>query len=159
MPWRSRPTGAVSDEPLLLNPIPSTAPVATKENPMTLTRLILAATLVASGTWAHALDIQPYSAQALAAAQKADQPIAVHFHADWCPTCRAQDKVLQSLKTEKDLELTVLTANYDTEKDLKRRLRVNAQSTLLVFKGPKEAARLVGDTAPDAIRAALKAAL
>ena len=122
-------------------------------------QIIVSAILVAGASLAQALDIEPYSAQALAAAQEAGRPVALHFRADWCPTCRAQDKVLQSLKTEKGLELTVLTANYDTEKDLKRRLRVNAQSTLLVFKGPKEAARLVGDTAPDAIRAALKAAL
>lgn len=126
---------------------------------MTLTRSILAAVLFASAAWAHALELKPYSAQALAEAQKANQPVAVIFHADWCPTCRAQDKVLQSLKAEKGLDLTVLRADYDTEKDLKRRFRVNAQSTLIVLKGQKEAARLVGDTAPDAIRGALKAAL
>jgi thiol-disulfide isomerase/thioredoxin len=126
---------------------------------MTLTRSILAAVLVACAACAHALELKPYSAQALAEAQKANQPVALHFHADWCPTCRAQDKVLQSLKAEKGLDLTVLRADYDTEKDLKRRFRVNAQSTLVVFKGQKEAARLVGDTAPDAIRGALKAAL
>lgn len=126
---------------------------------MNFAKLIVSAMLVSAAALAHALDLKPYTAAALAESQAAGKPVALHFHADWCPTCRAQDKVLQSLKTEKGLELTVLTANYDTEKDLKRRLRVNAQSTLLVFKGPKEAARLVGDTAPDAIRAALKAAL
>ena len=126
---------------------------------MTLTRLVLAAALLAGSAWAHALEIKPYSAQALADAQKTTQPVALHFHADWCPTCRAQDKVLQSLKTEQGLALTVLRADYDTEKDLKRRLRVNAQSTLIVFKGQKEAARLVGDTSADGIRGALKAAL
>ena len=83
----------------------------------------------------------------------------MHFHADWCPTCRAQDKVLQSLKTEKGLDLTVLTVNYDTEKDLKRRFKVNMQSTLVVLKGKKEEARLVGDTSADDIRDALKTAL
>lgn len=126
---------------------------------MNLARVIVYAILAGSATLAHALDIKPYSAAALAQAQKADQPVALHFHADWCPTCRAQDKVLQSLKTEKGLDLTVLTVNYDTEKDLKRRFKVNMQSTLVVLKGKKEEARLVGDTSADDIRDALKTAL
>ena len=126
---------------------------------MTLTRSILAAALFASAAWAHALELKPYSAQALAEAQKANQPVALHFHADWCPTCRAQDKVLQSLKAEKGLDLTVLVANYDTEKELKRQFKVRAQSTLVVLRGKDEWARLVGDTAPDSIRTALKSAL
>ena len=126
---------------------------------MNFARLITATVLVASCAWAQALEIKPYTDAALADAQKANRPIAVHFHADWCPTCRAQDKVLQSLKGEKGLDLTVLTANYDTEKALKRRFKINAQSTLVVLKGEKEAARLVGDTSVEGIRGALKAAL
>jgi thioredoxin 1 len=125
---------------------------------MTLTRASVAAVLFASAALAHALDIKPYSAEALAAAQKADQPVALHFHADWCPTCRVQDKVLQSLKAEPGLNLTVLRADYDNEKDLKRRLKINAQSTLVVFKGSREVARVIGDTSTDRIRGALKTA-
>ncbi len=126
---------------------------------MKIGKLLVSALLVLSAAMTHALEIKPYSAVALADAQKADKPVALHFHADWCPTCRAQEKVLQSLKSEQGLNLTVLVANYDTEKDLKRRFRVNAQSTLVVLKGSKEAARLAGDTSPDGIRSALKSAL
>ena len=122
-------------------------------------QLIVSAILVAGASLAHALDIKPYSAEALDGAQKAGRPVALHFRADWCPTCRAQDKVLESLKTEKDLDLTLLSADYDTEKALKRRFKVNTQSTLIVLKGQQEAARLVGDTTADGIRGALKAAL
>jgi len=39
---------------------------------------------------AHALVIQAYSPELLASQQKADKAVALHFHADWCPTCRAQ---------------------------------------------------------------------
>ncbi|MDE2083184.1 MAG: thioredoxin family protein, partial [Burkholderiales bacterium] len=84
---------------------------------------------------------------------------ALHFHADWCPTCRAQDKVLQTLKAEKGLDLTLLTVDYDAEKALERRFRVNTQATIIVFKGQQEAARLVGDTSAEGIRQALKSAL
>lgn len=126
---------------------------------MKIARLIVSGLLVAAATLSHALEIKPYTAAALADAQKANQPVALHFHADWCPTCRAQDKVLQSLKSEQGLDLTILTVNYDTEKALKRRFKVNSQSTLIVLRGQKEAARLVGETSTDGIRTALKTAL
>lgn len=126
---------------------------------MTFTQFLVAALLAFNTMLAHALDIQPYTATALAQAQKAGQPVALHFHADWCPTCRAQTTVLQSLKAESGLDITVLVANYDTEKDLKRRFNVRAQSTLVVLRGDKETYRVVGDTSTQGIRGALKSAL
>lgn len=126
---------------------------------MKIKQILLATLLSAATTLAQALDIQPYTAATLAAAQKADKPVALHFHADWCPTCRAQTKVLQELQSGQGLNLTILVANYDTEKALKRRFNVNVQSTLVVLKSQKEVGRLVGDTTPDGIRTALKSAL
>ena len=126
---------------------------------MTFAKLIVSTLLLSVAALAHALDIKPYSAEALAQAQKADMPVALHFRADWCPTCRAQDKVLESLKTEQGLALTVLSVNYDTEKDLKKQYKINTQSTLVVLHGQKEVARLVGDTSANGIRTALKSAL
>lgn len=126
---------------------------------MKIVKFIVSGLLLAAATLSHALEVKPYSAVALAEAEKANQPVALHFHADWCPTCRAQDKVVQTLKTEKGLDLTLLTVNYDTEKELKRRFKVNSQSSLIVLRGQKETARLVGDTSIDGIRDALKTAL
>ncbi|PKO68756.1 MAG: thioredoxin [Betaproteobacteria bacterium HGW-Betaproteobacteria-16] len=115
--------------------------------------------LVLASFAAHAIEIKPFTLEALTQAQTSNQPVALLFHADWCPTCRAQDKVLQSFKNEAGLELTVLIANYDTEKELKKRFNVRAQSTFVVLRGQKESARLIGDTDPAVIRAALKSAL
>jgi thioredoxin 1 len=126
---------------------------------MKIAKFIVSGLLLAAATLSQALEVKPYSAVALAEAEKANQPVALHFHADWCPTCRAQDKVVQTLKTEKGLDLTLLTVNYDTEKELKRRFKVNSQSSLIVLRGQKETARLVGDTSIDGIRDALKTAL
>lgn len=126
---------------------------------MSFARFIVSALLVGAASLAQAFEVKPYSADALAAAEKAGQPVALHFHADWCPTCRAQDKALESMKGEKGLDLTILKVNYDTEKDLKKRFNVRTQSTMVVLKGTKEVARLAGDTSADGIRGALKAAL
>ena len=52
-------------------------------------------------------------------------------------------------------DVTLLVVNYDNERDLKKTLKVRAQSTLLVFKGNRETARQGGETAPDKLKAAL----
>jgi len=125
-------------------------------------RLLITATALLSlgaAPLAHALEIKPFTAEALAAAQTAGQPVAVHFHADWCGTCKQQEKVLAQLKTEAGLDLTLLVADYDKEKDLRRALKVRSQSTMVVFRGKEEKARLGGDTDPAKFRAAFKAAL
>jgi thiol-disulfide isomerase/thioredoxin len=122
-------------------------------------RLTAIAVLSVAASLAHALDIQPYTPAALSAAQQAGKPVAVHFHAEWCSTCKTQEKALNALKAEKGLDITVLIANYDEEKDLKKQYKVRSQSVLIVFKGEQEKNRLAGDTDIDKIRAALQAGL
>ena len=126
---------------------------------MKLAHLFITAILALNVITAHALEINPYSAKALEDAQKTNKPIALHFYADWCPICHAQEKVLNNFKNDKTLNLTVLVVNYDKEKELKRKLNVRTQSTLIVYKGSVEKARLAGETAPDKIKTALKSAL
>ena len=126
---------------------------------MKLPKVMIAVALLFAAAFAHALDIKPYTAEALAEAQKADKPVALHFHADWCPTCKAQTKVLQTLKSEPGLDLTVLVANYDTEKALKQRFDIRGQSTFVVLRGEKERGRVVGETSAAGIRTVLKTAL
>ena len=126
---------------------------------MKLAHLFAAALFVCAAGTAHALELKPYSAAALADAQKADKPVALHFRADWCPTCRAQDKVLETLKAEPGLDVTVLEVNYDTEKELKQQYKVRTQSTLVLLHGQTERGRSIGDTSATGLRAALKSAL
>lgn len=126
---------------------------------MTLARLIALSALTFAASFAHALTIAPYSATALAAAQKAGDPVAVHFHATWCSTCKAQDRAFNELQADPTLKLTVLQADYDTEGDLKKQMKVRSQSTLIVFRGSAERARSSGDTQPDRLKALLKTAL
>lgn len=126
---------------------------------MKLPKRIAFVALTIFATAACSLELQPYSVPAFAAAQAGGKPVAVHFHADWCPTCRAQAKVFDSLKSDKTLNITVLVADYDTEKALKKQLGVRVQSTLVVFRGKQETARLAGDTAEAKIRSALQTAL
>ena len=123
-----------------------------------LKALAFTATFLASA-WAHALTLAPYSPQALAAAQAHGEAVALHFHADWCPTCRAQDKALESLRAAPDLKVLVLAVDYDNEVALKRQLKVRAQSTFVVYHGENEVARQTGETSADGLRALLAKAL
>jgi len=120
---------------------------------------LVAGALALAAFGAQALVIKPYSAQALAAAQAGGQPVVLHFHASWCPTCRAQDKVFEAMKSEPGLDLTVLSADYDSERALRKQLKVPAQATLIVYHGAQERTRSTGQTDPDALRALLKKAL
>ncbi len=122
-------------------------------------RLVTALACLLAPLAAHALDVQPYSAEALAAAQSAGKPVALHFHAPWCPTCRAQAKVFDSLKPDASLPLPLLVADYDSERALRQKLGVRTQSTLIVWRGTAETARLAGETDADRLRAALRSAL
>ncbi|MEO6017793.1 MAG: thioredoxin family protein [Polaromonas sp.] len=112
----------------------------------TLISSVVAAFFLLAGT-AQALTIKPFTTADFAAAQTAGKPVAVHFHADWCPTCRAQDKALETLKSDPALkDVTLLQANYDTEKALKQQMGIRTQSTFVVFKGKTEVARSAGVT-------------
>jgi thioredoxin 1 len=102
----------------------------------------------------------PFNQAQFDATRSAGGPVAVVFHADWCPTCRAQAPVLKELTETPELKsLTLYVANFDTEKALKRSLGVTQQSTIVIFKGGKEIARSTGDTQRDRLDALLKQAV
>ena len=114
--------------------------------------------LLAAGA-ASALQVRPYSPEYFAAAQAAGKPIALHFHADWCPVCRTQETVFDSLEKDPEFAMTLLVVDYDNERELKRQLNVRTQSTIIVYRGKLEKARLAGEKSPDKIKDALRSAL
>jgi len=123
------------------------------------TRHLIAALVLAAATrFALALDIAPWSATEFAQQQSAGQAVALHFHADWCPTCRAQQQVFNGWRGDASVPGRLLVVDYDNARELRRQFGVRTQSTLIVFKGSKEVARLAGETDPARLRAALEAA-
>lgn len=109
-------------------------------------------------TPAHALDIQPYSAQLLQTRQAAGEAVSLHFHATWCSICRAQEKVFQTFKGDTSVPGTLLVVDYDDERQLRRELGVRSQSTLIVYKGKAQTHRSGGETDPQKLRAAFLSA-
>jgi thioredoxin-like negative regulator of GroEL len=103
---------------------------------------------------------EAYTQDRLDALNSAGKPVLVFVRADWCPTCRAQDKVLESLlPTDEFKGVTTLRVDFDAQKSVVRALGVQYQSTLIVFKGGKEVARVTGETDSERIAALLRKAL
>ena len=102
----------------------------------------------------------PFNQAQFDATRAAGKPVAVVFHADWCPTCRAQAPVLKELTQTPELKpITLYVADFDAEKTLKKSLGVTKQSTIVVFKNGQESARSTGDTQRDSLAALLHHAI
>ena len=102
----------------------------------------------------------PFNQAQFDSMRAAGKPVALVFHADWCPTCRAQAPVLKDLLQTPALKpLTLYIADFDTEKTLKKSFGVTQQSTIVVFKDGKEVARSTGDTQRDSLAALLRHAI
>jgi thioredoxin 1 len=116
-------------------------------------------TLICFAGFAGAAEV-PFDQAQFDSMRAAGKPVAVVFHADWCPTCRAQAPLLKDLAQTPDLKsVTLYIANFDTEKALKKSLGVTKQSTIVVFKNGKESARSTGDTREDSLAALLRHAI
>lgn len=102
----------------------------------------------------------PFNQAQYAQAVAAGKPVVVYFHADWCPTCRAQQPIVDKLLGEPQFKsLTLFEADFDTETALEKSLKVIQQSTFVVFRQGHEATRSTGQTQEPAIRAVLQQAL
>ncbi|MEO5701440.1 MAG: thioredoxin family protein [Casimicrobiaceae bacterium] len=107
----------------------------------------------------HAANLQPFDMAAFDKLQAEGKPILVHVHADWCPTCRAQAPILAELLADPRFkDVAALAVDFDTQKDVRRTLKVNQQSTLIIYRGRTEVARTVGDTRKESIAATLQKA-
>jgi thioredoxin 1 len=127
-------------------------------------RTLLAAALALPAAMAFAQAGAPSKARftqaAFEIAQAAGKPILVDVSAPWCPTCRTQAPIINSLLTKPEFkDMTVFQIDFDSQKDALRLLNVRSQSTILTFKGKAEVSRSTGEVKADVIEKQLKAAI
>lgn len=85
---------------------------------------------------------KPFNLEAFHQSQKLDEKILLHFHADWCPTCKLQKNVLKKLDADGFTKgITVYTVDYDQETDFKKEMKINHQSSFVAFYGAAETGR------------------
>lgn len=98
----------------------------------------------------------PYDQTRFDRLQAQGQPVLVWIHAVWCPTCKAQGKILPGLLARPELkDVTVLKVDFDDQKPLVRKFRAFQQSTLIMHRGGRETGRSIGDTDPASLYALL----
>ena len=94
----------------------------------------------------------PYEQNAFDRAVFAGGPVVLYVSADRCPACEAQRPVVNALLREPGMRtLRFFVADFDTEKALRRSLRVQQQSTFVIFKNGREVARSTAEIDRDAL--------
>jgi thiol-disulfide isomerase/thioredoxin len=108
---------------------------------------MLALLLATLAPLASAGEIVPYSQARFAALAAAGKPVLLDVQASWCPTCKAQKPILESLMAQPAYrDVTTLTIDFDEDKSLVQRYHVGMQSTLIALHGARETGRSVGQT-------------
>lgn len=86
--------------------------------------------------------------------------VFVDFATDWCSTCRAQERVVNALRSkypEYDENLKFVRVDWDVyaQDKLSRDLKIPRRSTLVVLRGDTEIGRIVAGTREADIKALL----
>jgi len=85
---------------------------------------------------------ETYSLAKLDALNRSGQPVLVAIHADWCSTCKTQERVLGELLPQAEFkQITLLRMDFDQQKEAVRSFGAEYQSTLIVFKDGREVGR------------------
>lgn len=92
------------------------------------------------------------------------ETLLLDFKAEWCSTCRAQERRIRELVNENPeyaQQITFVLVDWDTYKkaDITKALRIPRRSTLVALKGDEELGRVVAKTGRRPIKALLDAAL
>lgn len=107
---------------------------------------------------------QPYTPGLAEGAMQRGERIVLMFSADWCSTCRRQERIIDALRAADpriDRDLTVIRVDWDRYGggELSRGLSVPRRSTLIALRGERELDRIVAGTAEARIRALFARAL
>ena len=103
---------------------------------------------------------EPFTQAKLDALNQSGQPVLVAIHADWCSTCRTQERVLQELLPQPEFKrIKVLRMDFDQQRDLVHSFGVQYQSTLIAFKDGREVGRMTTEMSPVRIAELLRLSL
>lgn len=103
---------------------------------------------------------EPFTQAKLDALNQSGQPVLVAIHADWCSTCRTQERVLQELLPQPEFKrIKLLRMDFDQQRESVRSFGVQYQSTLIAFKNGREVGRMTAEMSPVRIAELLRLSL
>lgn len=112
----------------------------------------------------HAAETLDYTPGLVKERLAAGETVFIDFKADWCTTCRAQERVIGALRAENaayDEAITFINVDWDEfgRGDLAQELNIPRRSTLVVMKGDAELGRVVARTSRGDIQELMDIAL
>ncbi|MXU64067.1 thioredoxin family protein [Oceanomicrobium pacificus] len=113
------------------------------------------------GGWATAARAgEAYQPGLIDAYLKAGHTVFVDYSATWCSTCKAQERVINALRSENpayDKAMKFVVVDWDrwSKDKVTRSRRIPRRSTLIVLKGNDELGRIVAGTSKAEIKALL----
>jgi thioredoxin 1 len=74
---------------------------------------------------------------------RADRPVLVDFHADWCRSCQLLDPVLDELAADRGDRIRVVKVDVEANPHTADRYGIKSIPTLILFDGGEERDRMV----------------
>ena len=106
-----------------------------------------------------ALEAEEFNQERFQELQAQDALILVDIFATWCPTCARQHEILEKFQQEHpEVDLHILTVDYDDDRETVRHFRAPRQSTLLLYKGEDQHWFSVAETREEVIFSEIKRA-
>jgi thioredoxin 1 len=130
-------------------------------SPTRTVALLLLALALASGSAFAQQDQQKeaFTPERFAALQQQNALVLLDVHADWCPTCALQQKILADFRAQHpEVPLHVLQIDFDSQKRYVRQFRAPRQSTFILYRGTERVWFSVAETSPEVIFAELNKA-
>jgi len=95
-----------------------------------------------SASMDHINDFKPFTRDAFDAARADGKTTLVFFHAPWCPICKAQEPKVKAYLNGQHKDVVAFRIDYDSNTALRQEFKVDKQSTLILYRGTMEVARL-----------------
>ena len=90
---------------------------------------------------------------------KSEQPVLVDFWAEWCAPCKMLTPTVEQVAQDYEGRAKVVKMNVDENNQVPPRFGIKGIPTLILFKGGKEADRVVGATSKENISRMIDRAL
>ncbi len=121
---------------------------------------VLCGLLMIGAPYAEAASFVPYTQAAFDAAIANHTPVVIHIEASWCPVCKQQQAILESLQRDPHYaKLEILDVDFDKQKPVVKQFGATMQSTLIAYHDGKLAQRAVGITSQSAVTSLLNSAV